>query len=708
VAAAALVAASVVVTQAQQQSPRELFERARLLEENSRMLDRAVEMYRQVASQANTDRPLAAAAQLRIGIVQERQGKPEARTVFANIVRDYKDLTAIASTARARLSASASPQLVPDPRRVFDGGYDQPFDISADGRFTVGPEREGYNDGYNGYGIILRDLEGHRVTRLGEGFQARISRNGQRVAMGCSAEKKMWLCVIGTAPGSKPEPIVESTGEREVVPVDWAPGGVSILVAVRRYDERQTMTSLELGWLSLQTKSIQTVRTFEPWQVLGRRLLWSRVSPDGQFVAFVMRPQTNQDHILHVIDRAGENESRMVSSYGAHDYPLWTPDGGHLLFVGTVSGLPGLWSVPVRGGRAAGEPSREQANAGFVGEGDRDNGGSAFVLRPLGMSTAGNFYYSRTSGNVNYEFETNRTVSPGDRPVAFPGIHASWSAHGIAFLRGGGDTDLIIRDSSGIETRHQRSGIDFSRELRWVPDGSGIIVFVHENWDDPQPDGIYVLERRTGAFRRLFDVKANGHWRKIEGGVSPDGKSLYFGVSNTAAGPMNGIVAVDIDTGTERPIMTLVPAAQSSGAAIDLSPDGRTLAVSVPVNTPRTAKIFTVGVDGTGYREVVSSFATGWDNLRWAPDGQSLLFSGSNADTSWRIMRVPVAGGQPVFDGVDQHALQGILPDLKLYPSNFNGFNLSPDGNRIITSTWTMAKHEIWTIDGLLTAVNSR
>jgi hypothetical protein len=98
---ATLIAAWSMTVHAQQ-TPRQLFERARLLEENARTLNQAVALYEQVVAQTKNDRALAAAAQLRIGLVKERQGKPEAGTVFANITRDYKDQPSIVTTARAR------------------------------------------------------------------------------------------------------------------------------------------------------------------------------------------------------------------------------------------------------------------------------------------------------------------------------------------------------------------------------------------------------------------------------------------------------------------------------------------------------------------------------------------------------------------------------------------------------------------------------
>src|SRR5712691_1657195 len=79
-----------------QQNPRELFERARMLDESNQNLSEAIKLYGQVVSQANEQRALAARAQLRIGILYERLGrKAEAQKAFQSVVAQYSDQTDI-------------------------------------------------------------------------------------------------------------------------------------------------------------------------------------------------------------------------------------------------------------------------------------------------------------------------------------------------------------------------------------------------------------------------------------------------------------------------------------------------------------------------------------------------------------------------------------------------------------------------------------
>ena len=81
-AAVALIALMPANIKAQQ-GGRELFERARILEESNQNLPEAIRLYTQAAAQAKTDRALAATAHFRIGACYEKLGNAEARKADA-------------------------------------------------------------------------------------------------------------------------------------------------------------------------------------------------------------------------------------------------------------------------------------------------------------------------------------------------------------------------------------------------------------------------------------------------------------------------------------------------------------------------------------------------------------------------------------------------------------------------------------------------
>ena len=92
-----------------QQNTRELFERARMLDESNQNLSEAIKLYGQVVRQANEQRALAARAQYRIGVLYERLGrKGEAQRAYQAVVSQYADQNELAQRARAKLPATTA------------------------------------------------------------------------------------------------------------------------------------------------------------------------------------------------------------------------------------------------------------------------------------------------------------------------------------------------------------------------------------------------------------------------------------------------------------------------------------------------------------------------------------------------------------------------------------------------------------------------
>jgi Tol biopolymer transport system component len=80
-----------------------------------------------------------------------------------------------------------------------------------------------------------------------------------------------------------------------------------------------------------------------------------------------------------VLASDGSSEAEVVSTLGVNESPLWTPDGGHIVFSSDRSGTSGLWSIPVREGKATGPASLVRADIGNV--------------FPIGFTRSGTYYY---------------------------------------------------------------------------------------------------------------------------------------------------------------------------------------------------------------------------------------------------------------------------------------------------------------------------
>ena len=128
--------------------------------------------------------------------------------------------------------------------------------------------------------------------------------------------------------------------------------------------------------------------------------------------------------------------------------------------------------------------------------------------------------------------------------------------------------------------------------------------------------------------------------------------------------------------------------------------------------TKRQARLVSVRVDGTGYRELYGPFSTVSvsDSMRWTPDSQSIVFladSDDNANNRVRTLRVSVDGGQPEFDGLDLRALvdAGTVPGLAAGPWNLD---LSADGSRMAFSVVKTRHFQLWVLENVMAALNSR
>jgi hypothetical protein len=65
-------------------------------------------------------------------------------------------------------------------------------------------------------------------------------------------------------------------------------------------------------------------------------------------------------------------------------------------------------------------------------------------------------------------------------------------------------------------------------------------------------------------------------------------------------------------------------------------------------------------------------------------------------------MRIPAAGGQPVYDGLDSTSLTGsvALPRLAA-EAMIHSIDLSPDGSRVAFTANTQAINELWTLQNV-------
>src|SRR4030042_2159015 len=149
----------------QQESAKQLFEKALHLEETKGDLEKAVEVYKRIVAEFPGERVLAAQSFYHLGLCYEKLGLRDAQKAFQNVIEAYPDQTATVRVARQKLTALARAQA-----SVKEG--DQEFKITKihsdkfrGGNLSPDGKRLALID-YKEHNIWLRDIASGQEVHL--------------------------------------------------------------------------------------------------------------------------------------------------------------------------------------------------------------------------------------------------------------------------------------------------------------------------------------------------------------------------------------------------------------------------------------------------------------------------------------------------------------------------------------------------------------
>src|SRR5438309_6316571 len=234
-------------------------------------------------------------------------------------------------------------------------------------------------------------------------------------------------------------------------------------------------------------------------------------------------------------------------------------------------------------------------------------------------------------------------------------------------------TQIFVRwmDAEGASSQITRVA-EKPGDAKWSPDGKAIsfVMVVPDStaWSislPKAPEGakwtaaprvvcyLHCRQARVGfmqqGFTHLFLVPADGgtaraltsgRWHvgaRFDGLVfgagydwTPDGRTIVFdGLQDTTWDrqyQVSRIYALDVASGAIRSLV----ARPGFWESPTVSPDGRPIAFTgsdSSEQTHRTADLWTVGIDGSGMRDLSRKLDRDPDNLRWAPDGKGVYFT---------------------------------------------------------------------------------
>ncbi len=633
-------------------------------------LNAAIKQYQTIVDRFKTDRAVVATALVRMADCYQKLGDAQARTIYERVVREYADQKEVVATAQARLgnSPAVAGRVV---RELWLGDRSGlQASLAPDGRAVVTH--------------AIRDISTGRVTKVLPDYNpARggweewpvLSPDSTQIAYArCCDEEGAYEVRLSPAElGAKPRVLLHNPEFAYYVLEDWSRDGKSILSIMITAGK-----NAQLAWISASDGTVTTLRSLE-W----RRATSAHLSPDGRFIAYdVLARQDSPDREIRVIDSDAGHESVVVSASGDNSSPIWTRDGSRIVFLSTRSGAEGLWSIPVRDGKADGPAELVRPSMGGI--------------RPLGFSNTGSFLYVQKLGNQNVFVQTLDPVTgkaEGDASKivdTYVGANTnpSWSPDGtsIAYIsRRAEATDqtspatLVVRSlETGKETTIPTT-FTGPGQPRWFADGQTILQVARNNQNTTC---FYTVDLKTRAVRELVNT---GSGLPPGNALSPDGKTVYV------RHPQKPDTIAGFDLATGRLMDTNGPAVEGPFLSVAVSPDGDRLAY--PARGASDLRLYVTKTDGSDAHDLFAGYPQkGYVTaLAWTPDNQSIYFvlsDGANVSGHGsQLWRVSANGGAPEYTGLSASTMGAIA--------------LNRDGTRLVFGGGELVTSEYWALDNL-------
>lgn len=650
-----------------EESARQLYERARLLEERNRNLDEAIRIYGLVVEQAKGDRALAGRALLEQGKLHLRLRHDEqARQAFRRVIVDFSDQPTLVREARDRLGINAFSRSTLSVRPVWaTPDSDNSGGPSPDGRFLS------FTDWSTG-DIGIRDMttgEKRHLTRR-EGGQSRssiFSADSKRIAYWRTDWSALnEIRIVDVDGGTPSRMLCQALDAAQIALTDWSRDGKSILAYVEHKN-----SPAEIVLISTSDGSIRALKQIAEWP--GRMSF----SPDGRFVLYNGPGSGGSD--VHLLAINGARDIAL-EPHPADDFAAgWSPDGTRILFTSNRTGPLSLWTLAVRDGEAQGEPQLVLADVGNI--------------EPLGITRNGSLYYWLKTGLVDIytaAIDPERaTLLEAPKPLAHRFVASNqfpdWSPDGKYLLyqsnRPGSDSLIVIRSlDTGAERDLRTSAPLGSQPPRWSASGDSILV---SGMLAGKP-GIYRIDLQSGA--AALSVELPTGKLAFTPTWSPDGKTLF--------GRFDGYRAIHRMDIATRNVQTLYQTRRDGTAYEEtgpsepsLSPDGRSLLFQVR-DRSRTDNLLIMSPEGGPPRRLITlkspeQFPAG--SYAWTPDSRRIVFV-HRSGKQFQVSVIRAEGGDPRRTGIVMNSIRFM--------------RLHPDGKRIAFQSGE-TDGEVWVIQNL-------
>jgi len=482
--------------------------------------------------------------------------------------------------------------------------------------------------------------------------------------------------------GSAPRVLFRNEDVQFIKPTMWSSDGRYILALIFG---RNILNQIVL--FSATDGSVRVLKS--PFWIYPKMM---GLSPDGRWVVYSL----NQDpphlpHDIYLLATDGSRDVPLVEHPANDVFPLFAPDGRHVLFLSNRTGTLDAWLLRVDQDKAAGEPVLVKKDMGR--------------FLPLGFIDRGAYYYAVRAGDedtfmATLDLESGKIVEQPRRvSEVLVGVNSSpdFSPDGerLAFLsrvdtenHGLEQRVITIRElSSGSERQFGVPKLGYLHWLRWSPDGRAFLVGGADTANNY--GGLYLVEADS---QRVATV-VQGPFappRGFEGAWMPDGKSIVY-VHEDMRENFTTLRLRDLVTGEERILHRAQPFWRHNSPAV--SPDGRWLAFGLSDGRGAASRILLeMPTAGGAPRELLRFNKPELSGMAWSRDGAFLLFARAG-NRGWQLCRLDPAAGRVL--------------NLGLAANETARLAVHPDGRRL-AYTAGKTQLEVWVMDNFLPAWRAR